>query len=113
MPALMVSTEDAGEIARVRDGITNYIYARTGAQVSDVTVGCVVDECRAYAQSCGLTLIDAARALCRLTSEHLHGYDGDVGAALATVDAEVGVDVVALLLLIVAQKRIHIQEVTV
>ena len=111
MTAIAVSIEDVGEIERVREGIANYIYAHTsGAQVSDVTVGCVVDECRTYAQSRGLTLIDAARAMCRLTSEHLHGYDGDAGTALTTVDHSIGIDGVTLLVLIIAQKRTHTKE---
>ena len=105
MTAIMASVRDTDQTAQIRRGFADYIYTRTGgAHISDTTIDCIIDECRVYAQS---------RALCRLTSEHLHGYDGDAGAALATVDAEVGVDGVALLVLIVAQKRIHIQEVTV
>lgn len=105
MATIMVSTEDADDLARVRDGIANYLHTRTGAHVSDVTVGCVIDECRTYAMTRGLTLIDAARHLCRISSEHLRKHNGDAGAALITVDADVGVDGVALLVLIIAQKR--------
>jgi hypothetical protein len=109
MAAIMVSTEaeDVSEIARVRDGIANYLHTRTGAHVSDVTVGCVIDECRAVAIQRGVGLVDAARDICRITSAHLHKHNGDAGAALTTVDHSIGIDGVALLVLIIAQKRVR------
>ncbi len=106
MSALMVSTEDAGEIAQIRRGFADYIYARTGgARISDTTIDCIIDECRTHATYRDLGMVDAARDLCRITSEHLRTHGNDPGAALTTVDAEIGVDGVALLTLIIAQKR--------
>ena len=99
------SMKDTDEIAQLRDGIAGYVYARTGARISDVTIDCVIDECRTHATTRGLTLIDAARDLCRITSAHLRAHGGDAGTALTTVDHKVEIDGVALLTLIVAQKR--------
>jgi hypothetical protein len=113
MATIMASTEDMDGIAQIRKGIANYVYARTGAHISDATVDCCLDEVRAYATTRGLTLVNAARILCRITSEHLRTHGNDPGAALTTVDAEIKIDGVALLTLIIAQKRIHIQEGTI
>ncbi len=108
MSALMVSTEDAGEIAQIRRGFADYIYARTGgAHISDTTIDCIIDECRTHATHRDLGMVDAARDLCRITSAHLRNHGGDAGDALATVDHSIGIDGVALLVLIVAQKRAH------
>jgi hypothetical protein len=106
MSALTASTEDANKIAQIRRGFADYIYARTdGAHISDTTIDCIIDECRTHATTRGLTLIDAARDLCRITSAHLRAHGGDAGTALTTVDHKVEIDGVALLTLIVAQKR--------
>ena len=101
------SMKDTDEIAQLRDGIAGYVYARTGARISDVTIDCVIDECRAHATQRGIGMVDAARDLCRITSEHLHKHNSDAGDALTTVDAAIGIDGVALLTLIIAQKRTH------
>ena len=111
MSALTASTEDANKIAQIRRGFADYIYARTdGAHISDTTIDCIIDECRTHATTRGLTLIDAARDLCRITSAHLRNHDGDAGTALTTVDHSIGIDGVALLVLIVAQKRAHARQ---
>ncbi|MDA8191905.1 MAG: hypothetical protein M0Z68_10695 [Gammaproteobacteria bacterium] len=105
------STKDTDEIAQLRDGIADYIYARTGgAHISDTTIDCIIDECRAHATQRGLGMVDAARDLCRITSAHLREHNNDPGVALVTVDADVGVDGVALLVLIIAQKRARTRQ---
>ena len=104
------SMKDTDEIAQLRDGIAGYVYARTGARISDVTIDCVIDECRAHATQRGIGMVDAARDLCRITSAHLRNHDGDAGTALTTVDHSIGIDGVALLVLIVAQKRAHARQ---
>jgi hypothetical protein len=113
MVAITASVEDTDEITQIRKGIAGYVYARTGAHISDATVGCVIDEARVHAIQRGVGLVDAARDLCRITSEHLHKHNSDAGAALTTVDAAIGIDGVALLVLIIAQKRIHTREGTI
>ncbi len=105
------SVRDTDEIAQIRRGFADYIYARTGgAHISDTTIECIIDECRDNATQRGVGLVDAARDLCRITSAHLRAHNGDARAALLTVDAEVGVDGVALLTLIIAQKRVRTER---
>lgn len=94
---------DLGE-QRTRKGISNYVYSKGGGRISNQTIDNMLDETRVYARRHGLTLIDAARALCQITNDLLREHGNDAMAACCAADAA-GIPGAVLLALLIEQGR--------
>ena len=94
---------DLGE-GLTRKGVSDYVYNQGGGRLSNGTIDCIMDEVRAYALRHGMTLIEAARALCQITSDLLKEHNGDAMAAALAADAA-GIPGAALLGLVIHQGR--------
>ncbi|WP_145960702.1 hypothetical protein [Acidiferrobacter sp. SPIII_3] len=99
----MEAIVDLGE-ERTRKGISDYIYNHGGGRVSNTTIDSCLEEAQAYALRHGLTLIDAARTLCQITSDLLKEHGNDAMAACRAADAA-GVPGAVLLALLIEQGR--------
>ena len=94
---------DLGE-QRTRKGISDYVYSKGGGRISNQTIDNMLDETRVYARRHGLTLIDAARALCQITNDLLREHGNDAMAACCAADAA-GIPGAVLLALLIEQGR--------